>query len=286
MDLTTRILANSPAVWLGRRRTRNRVSIIASHGVPDRAAFARLVDELASHGSFIGPNDLREWLDGGALPPNPILLTFDDGDRSVLDNAAPVLSDRRVPALLFVITSVLDSSTPFWWDEAAALTPDGATTVRNLKAMPDDERRAALAELRSTRPDRLAQPQLTTPELFDLESLGWEIGNHTFDHPCLDRCSAHAARAQIVQGHDELARRGLRPRAFAYPNGNLDLRVEEPLRELGYDLGFLFDHRHAQAGGNPLRLSRLRLDSHAAPERARVVVSGISSAVMRARGRL
>jgi peptidoglycan/xylan/chitin deacetylase (PgdA/CDA1 family) len=56
-----------------------------------------------------------EW--GAPLPAKPVLITFDDGYRDVLWNAAPVLSRLHMPATDFVITgrvSGRDSSFLTW----------------------------------------------------------------------------------------------------------------------------------------------------------------------------
>ena len=42
------------------------------------------------------------------LPPKPVLLTFDDGLRSVYDKAFPLLQAYRYPALVAVITDYVD----------------------------------------------------------------------------------------------------------------------------------------------------------------------------------
>jgi peptidoglycan/xylan/chitin deacetylase (PgdA/CDA1 family) len=57
---------------------------------------ARLVREYT-------PVTMRQVLEGD-LPPRPLLVTFDDCYRSVLEVAAPVLRAHRVPATLFLTT--------------------------------------------------------------------------------------------------------------------------------------------------------------------------------------
>jgi len=51
------------------------------------------------------------------------LVTFDDGERSVIEKGAPVLDELSIPCLLFVVAGLLDTDTPFWWEEVAALSP-------------------------------------------------------------------------------------------------------------------------------------------------------------------
>ncbi|MGZ8782406.1 MAG: polysaccharide deacetylase family protein [Gaiellaceae bacterium] len=42
----------------------------------------------------------RNWHAGAALPPRPVVLTFDDGDRSIVSSALPILRRRGWPAVL------------------------------------------------------------------------------------------------------------------------------------------------------------------------------------------
>jgi peptidoglycan/xylan/chitin deacetylase (PgdA/CDA1 family) len=49
----------------------------------------------------------------GRLAPKPIVITFDDGYRDVLDHAAPVLHRLRMPATVYVITERLIGAPDF-----------------------------------------------------------------------------------------------------------------------------------------------------------------------------
>lgn len=284
MSSTETLLARSPLPALTSALHRAHVSVIAYHGVPDTGAFARQLGALRRWGTIISPDQLRAGFAGETLPRRPILLTFDDGERSVLDNGAPVLADTGLQALLFVVAGLVGSSTPFWWDEVAELAPDGPAEVQYLKTRDDTERRSRISELRASAPP-VRRSQLEPSDLASLSGIGVEIGNHTFDHPCLDKCAHAPAIQQIEDAHATLLRLGIEATAFAYPNGNLDARVEPTLRELGYDLGFVFDHRHARLDRSPLRVSRLRLDAAASPDRAQLIVSGAHGALMRLRRR-
>jgi len=51
----------------------------------------------------------------GQLPPNPLLITFDDGWTDVLDTAAPLLKKRSLPSIVFLIMGALDGEEP--WQE-------------------------------------------------------------------------------------------------------------------------------------------------------------------------
>ena len=62
------------------------------------AQFRRHVETLARLGTPIGMETLIRALDGAALPPNPVMITFDDGYRSCRDVALPILRALGIPA--------------------------------------------------------------------------------------------------------------------------------------------------------------------------------------------
>lgn len=95
-----------------------RVAVIAYHHIDDRVkgdvtiTTERLHDQLADlmdrgyH--FITLQQFRDYLSGGEVPSNAVLVTFDDGYRSFYTNAYPILVQLNIPAVNFVITGNLD----------------------------------------------------------------------------------------------------------------------------------------------------------------------------------
>lgn len=53
--------------------------------------------------------DLVRALHGGALPENPVVITFDDGDLDVYQNAFPIMRDLGFPGVFFIISTTLHS---------------------------------------------------------------------------------------------------------------------------------------------------------------------------------
>ena len=64
---------------------------------------------------------------GRKLPPKPVVITFDDGYRDVLFNAAPLLRRLRMPATAYVITDRISGSDVSFlsWAMLHALEQDG-----------------------------------------------------------------------------------------------------------------------------------------------------------------
>ena len=294
------MLRHSPAQPVFRRLAARRLTVLAYHGVDHPASFRRQLDHLVA---VARPVSLEEVVDAvrlrRPLPPRAVLVTFDDGHRSLLDAGLPLLRERGVPAVAFVVAGLLDTRTPFWWTEVEQLLARGgragshddltpAALVNRLKAAPDAERLAAIEELRRTASAPAPPaPQLRREELPLLEAAGIAVENHTWSHPCLPRCDDRKAAAEADDAHRALREAlGRAPRAFAYPNGDWDQRAEQALAGAGYETAFLFDHRsNPSTPRHPLRISRLRVSSTTSLGRFAMIVSGLHPALHRARGR-
>ncbi len=285
-----RLLLRSPIATVSRNRRANDLAVLAYHGVDDPTSMAKQLDYVAEHLQPIGLEQLEASFGGDPLPTRAVLVTFDDGDRTVLTEAAPLLQDRNIPAVCFVVSSLIGTDKHFWWDEAAAYAPadTAATLVRELKSIPNHERLRRLESLRAANPDAApSRRQLDRADLFKLIDAGVAIGNHTHTHPCLDRCSDAEVADEIATSHDLLTDALGEPcRWFAYPNGNLDRRAEGALTDRGYVGGFLFDHQFSKNPPlRPMRISRLRVNSTTPMHRFELIISGVHPRVHRLRGR-
>jgi hypothetical protein len=64
----------------------------------------------------------------------------------------------------------------------------------------------------------------------------------------------------------------------------VDARVEACVADVGYALGFAFDHRVVNGSPDLLRVSRIRVDSNTPVDGFRIRVSGLHPALHAARG--
>ncbi|MCU1429176.1 MAG: putative hydrolase [Actinomycetia bacterium] len=294
-----RVLHRSPAQMVSRRRNASHLAVLAYHGVSDPNAFARQLDHLVANYRPVSLTDVAAAVEAHSrLPAHAVLVTFDDGDRSVFDTALPLLRVRNIPAVLFVVTALLGTDTPFWWDEVEWLVAHGAESgeiragdpagaVRALKRMPEADRLRAIEELRASSPAPAPpRPQLQPEELLTFVDAGVEIGSHSVTHPILTECGTEQLGDELRASRDRLAAiLGVPPIAFAYPNGDRDDRVRSAVHDAGYSLAFLFDHALTlMPPADPLRISRVRVDAHAPLDRFATIVSGLHPAVHRLRG--
>ena len=293
----------SPAQPILRWMHRHDLAVLAYHGVGDPEAFEAQLRYLVRHTRPVSLDGLLDVLRSGrSLRPRSVLLTFDDGEVSVLDQGLPLMRDYGVPGVAFVCPGVLDSDEPLWVDEYRELKRSGATLPAwpggvstrawaYLTRAPDTERRAILDSLRATLPEGTALPrkrQLRSEGLLRLEHGGVTIGNHTMTHPFLNRCDTATIEWEIEEAHLRLTRAlGHEPPVFAAPNGARDDRVDRQVAKIGYRLAFGYDQRLSRwPPPDLLNVSRLGGNASDSVHRLAVGLSGLHAPLWHANSRL
>lgn len=149
--------AASIRVLAGMRRDRGRqpgVRFLFYHDMQasERAAFERQLAGLRNSGDLVGPSDALGILAGGGGGRH-ICLTFDDGCRGAFDHALPILAERGIPAIFFIVAGWIDEgrSGVIGWDMARRLHAAGmdvgshSMTHRRLAVLDHDDAAAELA---------------------------------------------------------------------------------------------------------------------------------------------
>ncbi len=170
---------------------------------------------------------LEHYLRGAPLPPQAVLLTFDDGYRDNLENALPILRRHGYPAVLFVPIGFLDDTRPLPHEESLRLLG-----VRNETVEWD--------------------------ELAELEAGGIRIESHGIGHKPLSELEPAEATREIALSKLRLEERlGREVEAFAFVKGSLaDYRPEHAslVQQAGYKLAFT-----SVSGANTPATDRFRL---------------------------
>lgn len=239
------------------------------------AQFRRQMQLVKRYCSVIGLDELATALDGGPLPPNPCLITFDDGYRSNLTAALPVLRELELTATFFIATAYATGRKLYWWDRiaylvATATVPAIALTYPERVTVPLAERAAArgvlvkivknhkqldldrfLDELTAAagvpwdraREQALADELIMTwDELRTMQAAGMSIESHSHDHRVLESLAPAALAADLASARTELERElGRAATAIAYPVGRSIAgypAVRSAVAAAGYRLGF------------------------------------------------
>ncbi|GAA5026488.1 polysaccharide deacetylase [Marivirga lumbricoides] len=244
-------------------------------------------DAFARHLKYLKNHYTSKKID---LLNNRLLITVDDGHISFYQNAFPLLKQYQIPAILFIVPSLISTEKPFWWDELIYYLGNekGAAELKRLKTIPNEERSAYLVELRNaSKKPILRQQQLTVVQLKEMQSTGITIANHSFSHPMFDQCTEEELREELkktkaffkehqLEGYD----------IFAYPNGNYNELAEKVLKEEGIKYAFLFDHQINKGEINAMRISRLSVNDDTPLWKLKFILSGWHSKVLPLRKRI
>ncbi|MBP0457778.1 polysaccharide deacetylase family protein [Streptomyces montanisoli] len=181
------------------------------------------------------------WRRGGALPPRPVLITFDDGYEGVHRHALPVLAGHGFTATVFVSTG---------WLRGGHGAGGGA-------------------------PDTM----LDWDQVRELASAGLEIGGHSHTHPQLDQLGEGRLRTEIERCRTITAEEtGTAPVSFAYPFGYSDRRVRRAVREAGFAQSLAVRNARAVRGQGPYALARLTVRRRTGIEEFGRLIDGVGVA--------
>lgn len=261
-DVADGVMASAPVRAITLTATGSRLRILAYHGVEAPEVLAAQLRWIKRH---LTPVTLDDVASGSRLPLRAVWVTFDDGDPTVVEHGLPLLRHHGIRPTMFVCPSVIGTDRPLWWQ---AIGSD--LDVARLKRLPDAERRAEV----DVAVEAAHHRQLTLDALHAFAEHG-DVGNHTWDHPMLDRCDDAEQRRQVREAHTWIGDTiGRKPIAFAYPNGNTAPGARAELDKLGYRVAVVHDHRLVRRNGDPLALSRLRAGVHVSPARFAAIAGG------------
>lgn len=279
--LLLRMRSSLPSPWL---------TVVTYHRVADPAIAAELDSEvvdarpatferqmrfLKEHCSVIGLDELRRFKNGGALPPNPVLVTFDDGYRDNHDVALPVLSRLGIPAVFFVATSYVEERRLFWWDRVCLVmkrsprpfveleyphhltldlrdrTKAAHRAMHVIKShfdldlprfLEELERAAGVSISREEERELAHRHVMTWDQVRALRDAGMSVQSHTRTHRVLHTLDDASLQRELVGSRRELEEvLDERVTSVAYPVGKGLLRAphaRNAIRAAGYEMGF------------------------------------------------
>jgi peptidoglycan/xylan/chitin deacetylase (PgdA/CDA1 family) len=154
---------------------------------------------------------LREWVKGGfesvgladavGRPAvRPLVLTIDDGFRSVLDHALPLLVKHGFTATMYLVANRLGSDND--WEQTEG---------------------------------EVAAQLMGPDEIKEWLAAGQRIGSHTCTHPWLTRIPLSEAREEIQSSRKKLEDTfGIEVKDFCYPYGDWNVMVRDIVQAAGY----------------------------------------------------
>ncbi|MGE0822319.1 MAG: polysaccharide deacetylase family protein [Candidatus Binatia bacterium] len=168
----------------------------------ERTSFARQMDILIRFARPIAA-DFPSTLEDGV---HHVAVTFDDGFQSVVANALPELTQRKIPTTLFIPTGYLGQQ-PQWNRESSQ--PGCHETI------------------------------ITSQQLRTLISDVVSVGSHTVTHPALTTLGEEEAKRELQQSRQDLETLLERDvRLFSFPYGAYDHKLVALSRHAGYSRVF------------------------------------------------
>ncbi len=155
-----------------------------------------------------------------------VVLTFDDGFRSVREAAFPVLSKYGFVATVFCAAGYVGKQSG--WARAPGVP---------------------------------ALDMMSWDELAFLAGQGWEIGAHTISHACLPSLPSARMQEEIIEGRRILQKRMVcEVESFAYPFGRFDELCADSVAAAGFTSAWTMEPRPNRPGCDLFALGRFNCD--------------------------
>lgn len=85
--------------------------------IPERL-FLEQMKILKKNYHLLSVNDIVEYTKNGVdLPKKSVVITFDDGFRNNFKNAAPILTDLKIPTTFYISAGMINTNLIFWVDQ-------------------------------------------------------------------------------------------------------------------------------------------------------------------------
>lgn len=214
-DLIIIFLTVSGAVLIYRATRRSKsplVRIVVFHDVEDAEWFRKVIEMLVNNFNVITP---QQFHDNEVIDDKiNVLVTFDDGYQSWIENCLPVLDSYDVKGLFFVCSGLPEV--------AGDISESAEYMEKNLLVAPK-------------------QP-LTWEGAKSLIENGHTVGGHTKNHPNVAELSERLATKEIVDDKHALeSRLGVELVDFAYPfggRGYFNRFIAKVVYERGYHYSY------------------------------------------------
>ena len=188
----------------------------------DASLFAWQMRELKRAG--FSTDTLDGWRSFVDPSPSRVVLTFDDGSRTVMRHAMAELDASRFKAIQFIVADAIGGVNH--WD------------IRDNQEEVD--------------------PLMDAVEIREWLAAGHEIGAHTCTHPRLPQIPEDQAREEIFSSKKKLEDHfGREIRHFCYPYGKWNRRIRDLVEQAGYETAVTLNFGVNGKVVDPLALPRI-----------------------------
>lgn len=215
--------------WYVRRHQLPGTAILYYHQIA-AASFKRHIDYLRKHYNLIQLDDLVESIAKGTTLKDGVVITFDDGYKSIYSDIFPLLKRYKIPVTVFLVSDIVGTGKEIWTDTLRNLRKNSSNNshipdVEYFKCIPDREKNRRIQELVASYKYTPSQrSMLSWNEAQEMLGSGLvSFGSHSKTHPCLTMMDAEEAKVEILDSKRELeSHLNVESKHFSYPNGDYD----------------------------------------------------------------
>lgn len=222
---------------------------------------------------------LETALEQGLTGPKFAAIAFDDGYKDFVEYAMPILDKYRIPASMYLVTSMVSTGRPIWTflldhmltnttRPKLELSSDLISPSLRIFDFSSDLRRLAYSRALKGQLKKLGhrQKEMILQEIVDQlddvpppenQMMNWHdvrqlnqsgrvyFGSHTVNHPILPQIeSDEELKTELEQSGSEIQNQlGNFPVSIAYPNGSYDERTKALAYQAGYQYGLAVNQR-------------------------------------------
>jgi peptidoglycan/xylan/chitin deacetylase (PgdA/CDA1 family) len=258
--------------YIRRRPLINEAIILLYHDVTAKL-FEQHVKYLTENYDVLSLDALVNLISNAqTIPENSIVITFDDGYKSVYSDVFPVLEEYDIPATIYLTSDIVGSMEEFWYTKITNLKKlvnkqydkdINIPTEKYLKTIPNDEKDEIIDSLTKKydySPSERCALSWNEAKQMQKSSLV-TYGAHTKTHPCLIHVSCAEAREEII-GSKVKIESELRTEVkhFSYPNGDFNESHIEMLREAKFSSAVTSIPGVNTNRTNPYKLKRIDVE--------------------------
>jgi peptidoglycan/xylan/chitin deacetylase (PgdA/CDA1 family) len=238
----------------------------------DSREFEEKIKYLARHYKFISLKECIKYLTKDRRPANCVVLTFDDGYKSIYTKVFPILRRYNIPATVFITAGFIGDNKMIWHDKLTLLIaktqvkefsiPELSGRVYKVRMLHErkqsyEDINKLLKKIENNKKEDILDKMFDYLQLgrADLANnnlmLSWHeidemhksglisFGSHTMSHPILTMVSLEQAKYEIQQSAKIIEENLREPvRFFSYPNGDYN-DFNEDIKDLVKKSGYL-----------------------------------------------
>jgi len=255
------------------------------HRIHSKNWFKNTLKTISKIYKFIPIEEIESYYYENKRFNNCVHICFDDGDKTIYDNAFPVLRKMNIPASLFVSPKIIKNERNYWFQKVKdiedILIKETVCELMNcnyeqireyskmsiLKSMSIDNILKTI-EILKEKHNVYSNKNLnmTENQLIELHNSNlFKIGAHSMNHPVLRNETDNTSEEEIRESIRILSQMlNSEIKYFAYPNGEIigldyGKREMKTLKENDIRLAFTSENNFFNKKHNPLAIPRCGL---------------------------